>query len=29
MGKSTITANLAALAKRGYRVGILDSDIHG
>lgn len=30
VGKSTITANLAAaLAKRGYRVGILDSDIHG
>jgi ATP-binding protein involved in chromosome partitioning len=30
VGKSTVTANLAtALAKKGYKVGILDSDIHG
>ncbi len=30
VGKSTITANLgAALAKEGYRVGVLDADIHG
>lgn len=30
VGKSTITANLAVvLAQRGYRVGILDADIHG
>ena len=30
VGKSTVTANLAvALAARGYRVGLLDADIHG
>jgi Mrp family chromosome partitioning ATPase len=30
VGKSTVTANLAAtLASEGYRVGILDADIHG
>ncbi|ADI74928.1 ATPase-like, ParA/MinD [Methanohalobium evestigatum Z-7303] len=30
VGKSTIAAYLASsLAKRGYRVGLLDSDIHG
>jgi len=30
VGKSTIAANLAiALARRGYRVGLLDADIHG
>jgi ATP-binding protein involved in chromosome partitioning len=30
VGKSTVTANLAvALAKQGYRVGLLDADIHG
>jgi ATP-binding protein involved in chromosome partitioning len=30
VGKSTITANLAGgLAKAGYRVGIVDADIHG
>lgn len=30
VGKSTVTANLAvALANRGYRVGLLDADIHG
>ncbi len=30
VGKSTVTANLgAALAKEGYRVGVLDADIHG
>ena len=30
VGKSTVTANLAvALAQRGYRVGLLDADIHG
>ncbi|MCQ2345405.1 MAG: Mrp/NBP35 family ATP-binding protein [Paludibacteraceae bacterium] len=30
VGKSTVTANLAiALAKRGFRVGLLDADIHG
>ncbi|MFN5653364.1 MAG: P-loop NTPase [Flavobacteriia bacterium] len=30
VGKSTITANLAGgLAKKGYRVGIVDADIHG
>lgn len=30
VGKSTITANLAiALANLGYRVGLLDADIHG
>ena len=30
VGKSTVTANLgAALAKQGYKVGILDADIHG
>ncbi len=30
VGKSTVTANLAtALAKKGHKVGVLDSDIHG
>ncbi len=30
VGKSTISANLAvALAKHGYKVGLLDADIHG
>ena len=30
VGKSTVAANLAiALANRGYRVGLLDADIHG
>ena len=30
VGKSTITANLAGgLAKKGFRVGIVDADIHG
>lgn len=30
VGKSTVTANLgAALSRLGYRVGILDADIHG
>ena len=30
VGKSTVAANLAiALAKQGYRVGLLDADIHG
>jgi len=30
VGKSTVTANLAvALAQRGFRVGLLDADIHG
>lgn len=30
VGKSTVAANLAwALAKRGYKVGLLDADIHG
>jgi ATP-binding protein involved in chromosome partitioning len=30
VGKSTVTANLAAgLALRGYKVGLLDCDIHG
>ena len=30
VGKSTISANLAiALAKMGYKVGLLDADIHG
>ena len=30
VGKSTVTANLAvALANQGYRVGLLDADIHG
>jgi hypothetical protein len=30
VGKSTVAVNLAvALAKRGYRVGLLDADIHG
>lgn len=30
VGKSTVAANLAvALARRGYRVGLLDADIHG
>ncbi|MEM3046608.1 MAG: P-loop NTPase, partial [Candidatus Bathyarchaeia archaeon] len=30
VGKSTVTANLAvALAQHGYRVGVLDADIHG
>lgn len=30
VGKSTVTANLAlALSAQGYRVGVLDADIHG
>ena len=30
VGKSTVTANLAvALAKAGYRTGVLDADIYG
>ncbi len=30
VGKSTVTANLAlALASKGYKVGVLDADIHG
>ncbi len=30
VGKSTVSANLAiSLAKQGYRVGLLDADIHG
>ena len=30
VGKSTVTVNLAAaFAKKGYRVGVLDADIHG
>ena len=30
VGKSTVTVNLAlAMAAEGYRVGILDADIHG
>ena len=30
VGKSTITANIAAgLAKRGYKVGLIDADIYG
>ncbi|MGI9479709.1 MAG: P-loop NTPase [Hyphomicrobiaceae bacterium] len=30
VGKSTVTANLGAgLAKRGFRVGVADADIHG
>ncbi len=30
VGKSTVTANLAmAFAMRGYKVGVLDADIHG
>ncbi|MEM3041556.1 MAG: Mrp/NBP35 family ATP-binding protein [Nitrososphaerota archaeon] len=30
VGKSTVTANLAiALAKSGFKVGVLDADIHG
>jgi ATP-binding protein involved in chromosome partitioning len=30
VGKSTVTANLgAALAKEGFKVGVLDADIHG
>lgn len=30
VGKSTVTANLAGgLAKKGYKVGIVDADVHG
>ena len=30
VGKSTVTVNLAvALAKSGYRVGLLDADVYG
>src|SRR5687768_13757140 len=30
VGKSVVTANLAAvLARRGYRVGVLDADLNG
>jgi len=30
VGKSTVTVNLAAaLVKLGYKVGIIDADIHG
>ncbi len=30
VGKSTVTANLAmALARKGFKVGVLDADIHG
>ena len=30
VGKSTVAVNLAcALAKEGYKVGILDADLHG
>lgn len=30
VGKSTVAVNIAAtLAKKGYRVGILDADVHG
>ena len=30
VGKSTVAANLAiTLAKMGYKVGLLDADIHG
>ena len=29
VGKSTVTSNLAGLAKKGYKVGLIDADIYG